>query len=243
MPIWQDFRVDTSGSSTASIVVALVVLGAFIASAPRMLRLSGRPIRVPWLTIVLVLVIGIPSVAQYLGLPAIGDALRREPALTLHHGEWWRVLTSLLAQDGGLVAATFGLVVVAIAITFSTWIQGPWLTLAIFLFCSIVLNLLAIGWGAVGGGTSFASDGTMLSVLALGLVTTRNRAVMAAAIVAIAGGVVLVVLGDAHGIAILLGAAIGAVHGILLRRRGAAASADSAVSPDRSDPAARGGRG
>jgi hypothetical protein len=210
--------VDTSGNSTASIVVALVVLGAFVASAPRMLRLSGRPVRVPVLAIVLVLVIGIPSIAQYAGLPWIGDALRREPALTLDHGEWWRVLTSLLAQDGGLVAAIFGLVVVAVAITFSTWIQETWLTLAIFLFCSIVLNLLAIGWGAVGGGTSFASDGTMLSVLALGLVMARNRIVMTAAFIAIAGGIVLVVLDDAHGVAILLGAAIGGAHGLVRRR-------------------------
>jgi len=231
--------VDTSGSSTASVVVALVVLGAFLFSAPRILRLTGRPVGVPWLTIALAVVIGIPSIAQYAGLPAIGDALRREPTLTLHHGEWWRVLTSLLAQDGGLVAAIFGLVVVAVAITFSAWIQGTWLTLGIFLFCSIVLNLLAIGWGAVGGGTSFASDGTMLSVLALGLLTTRNRAVMAAALVAIAGGVVLVVLDDAHGVAILLGAAIGAVHGAMRRRR----DAGGRVSRDRSDPAARGGRG
>jgi hypothetical protein len=231
--------VDTSGSSTVSIVVALVVLGAFIASAPRMVRLSGQPIRVPILAIVLVVVIGVPSIAQYAGFPAIGDALRRQPDLTLHHGEWWRVLTSLLAQDGGLVAAVFGLVVIAVAITFSTWIQGAWLTLAIFLFCSIVLNLLAIGWGAVGGGSSFASDGTMLSVLALGLVLARNRIVMVAAIIAIVGGIVLVVLGDAHGVAILLGAAIGAVHGVLRRRRDAA----TAVSPDRSGPAAHGGRG
>ena len=221
---------DTSGSSTASIVVALVVLGAFLSSAPRMVRGSGRPLTFPWLTLVLVIVIGVPSIAQYLGAPAIGDALRREPQLTLHHGEWWRVLTSLLAQDGGVVAAIFSLVVVAVAITFSTWIQGTWLTLAIFLFCSIVLNLLAIGWGAVGGGTSFASDGTMLSVLAMGLVVTRDRAVMIAAIIAIAGGILLVVLDDAHGVAILLGAAIGAVHG-LLQRRGVASAREPVSQP------------
>lgn len=222
---------DTSGSSTASIVVALVVLGAFLASAPRMMRESGRRPRPPVLAIVLVAVIGIPSIAQYLGASAIGDALRREPALTLQHGEWWRVLTSLLAQDGGLVAAIFGLAVVAVAITFSTWIQGTWLTLAIFVFCSIVLNLLAIGWGAVGGGTSFASDGTMLSVLALGLVALRNRIVMVAAIIAIAGGIVLVVLDDAHGVAILLGAAIGAVHGAIQRRRDAASAHEPLGQP------------
>ena len=79
----------------------------------------------------------------------------------------------------------------------------------------------------------------MLSVLAMGLVAARDRVVMIAAILAIAGGILLVVLADAHGVAILLGGAIGAVHGVLRRRL----DAGTAVSPDRSDPAARGGRG
>jgi hypothetical protein len=218
--------VDTSGDSTASIVVSLVVIAAFVAAAPRMLRQSGRTIRPPVLAIGLVVIIGVPSIGQYLGWPAVGDALRRDPQLTLQHGEWWRILTSLLAQDGGLVAAIFSVIVVAVAVTLSSWVQGPWQTLAIYLFCSIVLNLLAIGWGAGGGGSSFANDGTMLSVLALGLVIARDRIVMVAALVAIAGGILLLVLGDAHGVAILLGAVIGAGHGIMRRvsRRRAGAS-------------------
>ena len=218
---------DTSGQSTASIIVSLLVIAAFVASAPRMMRGSGHRIRLPVLAVVLVVVIGIPSIAQYLGAPAIGDALRREPELTLQHGQWWRVLTSLLAQDGGLVAAIFSLVVIAVAITFSTWVQGGWLTLVIFLFCSIVLNLLAIGWGAVGGGSSFANDGTMLSVLVFGLVMARDRVVKIAAIIAIAGGILLVVLDDAHGVAILLGAAIGAAHGLIQGRRGETSARES----------------
>ncbi|HEY4226023.1 MAG TPA: hypothetical protein VGM70_09435 [Pseudolysinimonas sp.] len=225
---------DTSGDSIASIVVSLLVLAVFIRSALGMLRQAARPRTVPWLTIVLVVVIGIPSIGQYLGWPAAGDALRREPQLTLHDGQWWRVVTAILAQDGGLLAAIFSLVVVVIAVTFSSWIQGPWLTLAIFLFCSIVLNLLALGWNAVGGGTSFASDGVMLSVLAWGLVRLRDRVVVISAIIAIVGGMLLVVLDDAHGVAILLGAAIGAVHGLLGR---------GAASRDRSGRAARDGRG
>ncbi len=225
---------DTSGDSIASIVVSLLVLAVFIRSAAGMVQQSGRPRRFPWLTIVLVVVIGIPSIGQYVGWPAVGDAFRREPQLTLHDGQWWRVLTAILAQDGGLVAAVFSLVVAAVAVTFSSWIQGPWLTLAIFLFCSIVLNLLALGWNAVGGGTSFASDGVMLSILAMGLVLARDRVVVISAILAIAGGIVLVAIDDAHGVAILLGAAVGAVHG-LLRRRG--------TSPGRSGRAERGGRG
>ena len=221
---------DTTGSSIASIVVALLVLAVFLRSALGMVRQSARPRGFPWLTLVLVVVIGVPSIGQYLGWTAVGDALRREPQLTLHHGEWWRVLTSLLAQDGGIWAAVYSLAVVAVVITLSSWIQGPWLTLAIFVSCSIVLNLLALGWNAVGGGTSFASDGTMLSVLVMGLVLAKDRVVMISAIIAIAGGTLLVVLWDAHGVAILLGAAIGAVHGLSARaaRPAVTGSADRA---------------
>ena len=221
---------DTTGSSIASIVVALLVLAVFLRSALGMVRQNARPRGFPWLTLVLVVVIGVPSIGQYLGWTAVGDALRREPQLTLHHGEWWRVLTSLLAQDGGIWAAVYSLAVVAVVITLSSWIQGPWLTLAIFVFCSIVLNLLALGWNAVGGGTSFASDGTMLSVLVMGLVLAKDRVVMISAIIAIAGGILLVVLWDAHGVAILLGAAIGAVHGLSARaaRPAVTGSADRA---------------
>ena len=228
---------DTTGSTIASIVVALLVLAVFLRSALGMVRQSARPRGFPWLTLVLVVVIGVPSIGQYTGLPAAGDALRREPQLTLHHGEWWRVLTSLLAQDGGLFAAIYSLAVVAVVITLSTWIQGPWLTLAIFVFSSIVLNLLALGWNAVGGGTSFASDGTMLSILAMGLVLARDRVVMICAVIAIAGGILLVVLADAHGIAILLGAVIGAVHG-MLRRRAVASGGQSFRKPDQRAEAA-----
>lgn len=209
---------DTSGNSAASIVVALVVLAAFIRVALGMWRASGNRPRVPVVAIILVAVIGIPSIGQYLWWPVVGAALRREPELTLHHGEWWRVFTAVLAQDGGLGAAIFSLVVVAIVAVFSDWIQGPWLTLGIFVFCSVVLNLLAVGWGAVGGGTSFASDGTMLSILVLGLVVTSNRVVIVLATLTIAAGILLVVLLDAHGVAILLGAAIGAIHGLIRRR-------------------------
>jgi len=223
--------VDTSGGTVASVVVALLVLTAFIRAALDMWRQSGRRARLPVLAIAIVVIVGVPSIGQYLGWPAVGDALRRDPELTLRHGEWWRIATAVVAQDGGLVAALFGLLVVAIALTLSGWVQGSWLTLAIFVFCSLVLNLLAIGWGAVGGGTSFASDGVMMSVLGLGLLSAQGRLVRVLAVVAIAGGVVLVALADAHGIAILLGATIGVVHGFLRFRRDAPQAQTGPAAP------------
>jgi hypothetical protein len=148
-------------------------------------------------------------------------ALRRDPAATLQHGEWWRVLTSVVAQDGGLVAAVFNLVVVVVVTVLGEWVWGRWRMLLLFLLPSIALNLLAIAWNAPGGGSSFASDGLLMSICGLGLVVSRGLVVRLCGLVAVAIGVVLVVVNDAHGLAMLLGAAFGVLLGMPWRRRGA----------------------
>ena len=68
-----------------------------------------------------------------------------------------------MAQDGGLSAAIFNLVVVVLVTVLSEWIWGRWRTVLLFILPSIAI------------------------------------------------GIVLVALGDAHGVVILFGAAIGIV--------------------------------
>jgi len=79
---------------------------------------------------------------------------------------------------------------------------------------------------APGGGSSFASDGLMASVAALGLLTGGRLAspwrviVPVLSGVVILAGVVLVVAGDAHGVAVLIGAALGLLAApVRMRRR------------------------
>ena len=131
---------DTSGESVVSIVGHLVVLAMFVNVGLCMLP-AERPF--PWPALVFVVLIGVPSILQTWMTPVTG-ALARDPHATLAQGQWWRILTALGAQDGGLLAAVFNLVVIALALTFGTWIWGPWLAVALYLVPSIVLNLLAV---------------------------------------------------------------------------------------------------
>jgi membrane associated rhomboid family serine protease len=208
---------DTTGESTLSIVLDLVVLVAGLQVAVRL-----RPVnrRFPVVALISTLVIGIPSLLQF-AFPPIAAALSRRPTLELQ-GQWWRVLTAIMAQDGGLVGAIFNLLVVAAVVTLGERAWGRWRTVVLFLGPSIVLNLLAVVWNAPGGGSSFASDGLLLSLCALGVLTIRRPLVLVCAGIAGAAGIVLVAANDAHGVAMLLGAALGFAFGFLRHPRPAA---------------------
>jgi hypothetical protein len=199
---------DTSGESALSIVLALVELAAGLQVAVRLPRANRR---FPIVAVVATVLIGIPSLLQF-AFPAIGDALSRKPALELS-GQWWRVATALFAQDGGLVGAIFNLLVVAVVVFFGERAWGRWRAVVLFLVPSLVLNLLALVWNASGGGSSFASDGLLLSMCALGVLTLRRRVVYVCAAIAVAAGLVLILANDAHGVAMALGFLLGLAFG------------------------------
>jgi hypothetical protein len=207
--------VDTAGSGLPNVIAYLVVLALFVQVGIRLLRASGRPRHFPVFAVVATIGIGLPSLLQYIW-PAIATTLERNPELTLAHGQWWRVLTALLAQDGGLAGAIFNLIVVAGVTLLGEWIWGSWLALVLFLVPSIVLNLLAIlFWNASGGGSSFASDGLLMSMCGLALVTLPDVVAKILAGITVLIGIALVAfLNDAHGVAILLGAALGVVFAL-----------------------------
>lgn len=211
---------STSGDGLANVIAYLVVLALFVQVALRLLRVSDLPRRFPLLAVITAIVVGVPSLLQY-AWPGIATALRRNPEFTLHHAQWWRVLTALLAQDGGPVGGIFNLLVLAGVVMVGEWIWGRWRTAVLFLVPSIVLNLLAIvAWHASGGGSSFASDGLLMSMCGLALVTLRNTVARVCAAAAILIGVVLIVfLNDAHGVAILLGAGLGILFALPRIRR------------------------
>jgi len=206
--------VDTSGDSTLSIVLFLVVLALFGQVALRLLRATDASRPFPWLAAALALAVGIPSLLQF-AVPSIGDALRRDPHLTAGDGQWWRIITAVAAQDGGLIGAVFTLVVLVAVVAVAQWIWGWRMSLLLFFVPSIVLNLLAVfAWNAPGGGSSFATDGLLASLCGLALVTLRDAIGRACAGLVVVIGIVLVVTNDAHGVAILLGAAFGALFGL-----------------------------
>ncbi|WP_022882202.1 hypothetical protein [Gryllotalpicola ginsengisoli] len=198
---------DTSGTSAASVVLELVLLAASVNVALRLPAVRRvRPF--PWFAAAAVVVIGAPSIAQH-AWPSLGDALARRPELTLEHGQWWRVLTAVLAQDGGLGTALFSLLVVAFAAFVGQRVWGWWRAGAVMLAASVFVNLLALAWDAPGGGSSFACDGLLASVGAAAALRAANPVARVCGGIVVLVGAAQLAAGDGHGCAVLFGAAAG----------------------------------
>lgn len=155
------------------------------------------------------LLVAIPSLLQFAFLQ-IYSALRREPDLIRHHGQWWRVLTSVVVQDGGVFGTTFNLVVLAVIATVAVQAWGGPRTVVIFIVAQLLFGTMATFLSSdIGAGNSGATFGLATSVAGLVLIRHRRARLVLSSVAVVAIGVVLLVLGDAHGIALMGGVVIG----------------------------------
>jgi membrane associated rhomboid family serine protease len=120
-------------------------------------RLAGAGIRrPPWLTLTVFLLTAVPSCVQ-VAAPALLHDLERTPAgLT---GQWWRSVTSLAVQDGGVLGSlsnlAFLLVIGSIAEQVLTRPRWP----VLYLMPALAGEFVAYGWQPVGAGNSVAVCG------------------------------------------------------------------------------------
>lgn len=203
---------DTSGGGTvnaalyAAFLVATILIGH---------RLAG-PARRPVATATLWLLVAVTSVLGLL-VPAVYAALHRDPDLITLHGQWWRVVTAVAVQDGGPAGTMFNLTVLAVVVWFAERTWGTARTFAIFAACAVTMNLLGVLWNAAGGGNSGATFGLAGSIAGYALLRRTALPVRVAAIVALAAAVVLLILGDGHGVLMLVGAALALPFGVVRR--------------------------
>jgi len=120
-------------------------------------RLAGAGIRrLPWLTATAFLVTAVPSCLQA-AIPSLLRHLERTPAGL--GGQWWRSLTSLLVQDGGVLGTisnlAFLLVVGVIAEQVLT--RPRWLVL--YLVPGLAGEFVGYAWQPAGAGNSVAVCG------------------------------------------------------------------------------------
>jgi membrane associated rhomboid family serine protease len=132
--------------------------------------------RPPWLTLTVLLLTAVPSCVQA-AVPAVLRDLERTPAgLT---GQWWRSLTALVVQDGGLPGTlsnlAFLLVIGAIAEQVLT--RPRWIVL--YLVPGLATELIAYSWQPTGAGNSGAVCG-LSGALAVLMVRDRRNAPAAA---------------------------------------------------------------
>ncbi|AKT52820.1 hypothetical protein ADJ73_12130 [Arsenicicoccus sp. oral taxon 190] len=149
-------------------------------------------------------VVAIPSLLQ-LAAPALLSGLRRDWSL-IEAGELWRLGTSAVVQDGGLAGTAFNLVILAVVLLAAQDHWRPARTWATFWVGAVLANIV-VGPSLypVGAGNSMATFilATALATNVLSSHTSRAARVPAMGALACVGFLLLV--GDYHGYAALLG--------------------------------------
>ena len=191
-----------------SALYAIVLTTAFAASRVRPLATPPRS-RWPWATTVAVIIVGIPTLAQFTVAPWLLNSLERNWTL-IARGQVWRLLTSLVVQDGGVAGAIFNLVALAIIGFAAEQVWGPWRWTVIALSGALAGEL----WGKIvqpiGAGNSVAvfSLAASLAVVAMLRGAGLQRLL---GVISLAGAALLLIIGDIHGGAATVGAVLGGV--------------------------------
>jgi membrane associated rhomboid family serine protease len=158
-------------------------------------------------TIVLCAIVAIPSLAQ-LAFPALLTALQRDAGLIRQQGQWWRLVTALVVQDGGLAGLVFNLLTLALIGTTAERLWGARDTVLLFFGTGILSQFAGFAWQPRGGGNSVANFGLAAGIFALCVVRAKSPAPRILALVAAVAALRLLALHDIHGAATAIGALV-----------------------------------
>jgi rhomboid protease GluP len=192
-------------SALLAALYGLVLTTSFLAS--RMHPLFDQRRQWPWATTVAMLVVGLPTLAQFTVAPWLLENLQRDWTL-IGRGQLWRLLTSLVVQDGGLAGAIFNLAALAAigVAAEQVWAAKRWTVIA------LAAGVGAQFWGRIvqplGGGNSVAVFGLAASIAALA-VRQGVGAQRLVGLISLLGAAVLLIIGDIHGGAATIGALLG----------------------------------
>ena len=181
--------------------LALVV--GYTGAARRLRTREGRPGWASWLLLVLV---AVPSLLQQLVAPRLLDVLGRQSVQVLQHHQYWRLVTSVVVQDGGWPGTVLNLVLLAVTVPVAERVWGSGRTGGTFLVAGVLLDVAAVGFGVDGAGNSGATLALGSSLLVPAFVQRR----WAPLLLGLLGGAVLVVAADEHWVAVVMGLVLGA---------------------------------
>ncbi|MEO8262753.1 MAG: rhomboid family intramembrane serine protease [Pseudolysinimonas sp.] len=194
-----------------------IVFVLTVMSSTLLLRQRGQRLKPPWLTFVLVavtFVVGTFAVFDQ----AVSDVLRRDFE-KLVAGEWWRLISPLVGQDGGLVGLIFNVVVLLFAGAAVENLFGPWMLAGVYLAAG-VLSEVAAYTVMPGQGYAGNSVGCMgLAGLLLVSAVVADPPARLIGILGLAAGILLLVFWDLHGIGFAVGALAGLGYWLKTRPR------------------------
>jgi membrane associated rhomboid family serine protease len=123
------------------------------------------PPRVPRATAAVFAVTATCSILQF-PYPALLAALRRDPA-ALADGQWWRLVTPLVVQDGGVAGTVSNLLFLAVLGVLAERLLGTRRWLVLYAAGAVAGTAAGYAWDPHGAGNSIALCGLAGGVLAL----------------------------------------------------------------------------
>ena len=177
-----------------------------IAAATLQREPNSPPVRFTWWALVLWLIVAIPSLLQ-LAVPQLLELGMRNDTI-VQYGQWWRILTANVLQDGGLVGTLSNLSVLAVTLLIVGRELPGKLAVPIFIIGGVGSMLLQLEHP--GAGNSMATLALLAATSVVQGIPVPFVARLGLAAVMVIGAV-LTVLGNEHGPAILLGLLMGVV--------------------------------
>jgi rhomboid protease GluP len=198
------------------ILYVTVLYGAFMAAVIQIrtqassvlppAKSGAAVLQLPRATLVLTAAITVSTLLQFV-FPAILILFRRDAGAFLA-GDWWRIITPLFVQDGGVSGSIFNLASLFLVGSLAEQLWGSRRWLVIFFVGGILSEAIALAWQPVGAGNSVANFALAGSIAVACLTSKPGRPAHMAAGLALVSGILLLLLRDIHGAATGLGAVI-----------------------------------
>ena len=171
-----------------------------------------KTFQLPQTTTLLLLAIAIPSILQFF-VPGVLSLFERNYSLFLK-GEWWRLITPLFVQDGGVSGTIFNLTSLLLVGSVAERFWGGRRMLLIFFIGGIAAELVAFAWQPIGAGNSIGNFSLAAAIAVACLMRHPPRSMQIMALLALGADGVLLGLQNIHGAA----AMVGAIQALFLSR-------------------------
>ncbi|GAA1310543.1 hypothetical protein Psi02_39500 [Planotetraspora silvatica] len=136
-----------------------------------------RPI--PPAALILFVVTAVPGILQFM-FPSLLATFSRDPS-KIASGEWWRLGTSLVFQDGGVIGTLFNLAGLAVLGVLAERALGPARMLALYLAGAVAGQAAGLWFGTTGAGNSIAVCGLAGGLVVASATFRADRLIAASA--------------------------------------------------------------
>ena len=185
---------------------AILLLLASVCSAAIVGNIAADRRSRPLLTWSFIAILACCLVVQ-LWWPHVLNAVERNSA-AVREGQLYRLFTALWFQDGGIVGGIFNLTMLAIIGTISERIFGVRFWLAIYFGGGLLTELVALSWQPIGAGNSVAYMSLAGALLLVPFVQSHPWQVRSIALLGTGAGLILCLIHDVHGAAVVSGAGV-----------------------------------